>query len=126
MKMGPMDGTPEEIRGFLEINGKSLDDYLGKPEAPLENKWIFLPIVLFLIWLLLTVVIFPLTGRISLLIFLGGSAFIVWLTFAVHIRYKNGGATFIVSIGSLVLLLLAGGFLDPVGVLEVIRKLKKD
>lgn len=124
MKIGSVDGTPEEIRGLLENNGLRLDDYLDKPEAPLENKWIYVPVSLFLVWLLLMVVASPMTGKGLLLMFLGGSAFAVWLTFAVQIRFKNGGATSVVAVGTLVLLLVAGGFIAPVETLEAIKKAK--
>lgn len=43
MKLGPAEGTAEEIKGFLENNGMDLKDYFERPVKPMNNAWYILP-----------------------------------------------------------------------------------
>lgn len=126
MKLGSVEGTAEEINGLLVKVGSCLGDYLVKPEKPLENKWIYIPAILLLVWLLFMAFLTPLIGKTLLLMFVAGAAMIVWLTLAVQIRFKSGAATFVVAIGTFVLLLVSGGFIDPVAALQLIKKTKPE
>lgn len=47
MKVGSVEGTREEIRGFYEDNGLDLSDILEKPKKPLKRRWLIIPAVAF-------------------------------------------------------------------------------
>ena len=45
MKIGPVEGTPEEIKGFIEDNGLDVERFLQLPEKPIRAIWFVLPII---------------------------------------------------------------------------------
>jgi hypothetical protein len=46
MKIGKMEGSPEEIKNFFQDNGLNIPDFLEKPEAPLKPIWLIAPVFL--------------------------------------------------------------------------------
>ncbi len=43
MRMGPLDGSVEEVRGLLENNGLKLEEYLEKATVPLKTRFLVIP-----------------------------------------------------------------------------------
>ncbi len=125
MKIGGIEGTPQEIRDAFENHGLRLEDYLERPEAPLATIWVIFPSAAVAVVLVLMVLLAPLTKTPLLLLFLFGAGSVVWLTVAIQVRFKNGWATAAVAIGGLLMLLVAGGFIEPKETAQVLKELKK-
>jgi len=124
MKIGSVEGTPEEIRDAFENHGLNLEDYLEKPKPQLSNVWIFLPAGLLVAALISLVLLAPLSNTVLLLLFLSGAAGICWLSASVQIKFQNTWATTFVGIGTLLMLLVAAGLIAPKETIEAIRDLK--
>jgi hypothetical protein len=43
MKLGPIEGTKEEITGFFQDNGLNAGDYFQIPEPPIKSVWLVIP-----------------------------------------------------------------------------------
>jgi hypothetical protein len=113
------DGTPEEIKDICKNFGLKLEDYLEKPKHPLAIVWLIIPAVIFAAGLS-SVSFIPNT----LLFFLGDGIVLVWLLCAIQIKFENPFATSVVAIGGGVLVLVAGGFIQPQEVPNLIKNLK--
>jgi hypothetical protein len=122
MKSGPFDGSVEEVRNLFENNGLRIEDYLEKPPAPLKTKFLILPaVVLAISLLLLTLLASYCSLTILTLIYLLGFAGGTWLTVSTQLRFKNTLATFVVAIGSIVMILVASGIFSPKEAAEFIK-----
>jgi hypothetical protein len=124
MKVGSVEGTPQEITDFIVNNGLQLSDYLEKPDEPLEKKWLALPTILLVVALVLLVLLSSLPRGAFLLLFLMGAGSVVWLSISIQIRFKNGWATAVAAIGGLLMILVAGGLIAPKETIDVIKNLK--
>ena len=123
MKIGGIEGTPQEIRDTFENHGWRLEDYLERPEAPLSKVWVIVPALSVAVVLILLVLLAPIGKTPLLLLFLLGAGSVLWLTVAIQVRFKNGWATAAVAIGGLLLLLVAGGFIEPKVTPEILKQL---
>jgi len=122
MKFGPFDGTEEEVRNIIENNGLRLEDYLEKPPAPLKTKFLILPGVVLAVALLLLVMLRSYCSlSVLTLIYLLGFGGGTWLTASIQLRFKNILATFVVGIGSLLMILVASGIFSPKEAAEFIK-----
>ena len=88
MRIGNLDGTPDEIKNFLVDNGINADD-LFQPFKKLHFKWIVIPTVFFIIisfilWIMHTPPL-AIYGLLIIFEFLS----ILWLTAAIQLRFKN-------------------------------------
>jgi hypothetical protein len=125
MKLGPIEGTKEEITGFFQDNGLKANDYFQMPETPIKAVWIVIPALLIVATLgALTLVESLSTGQ-KTFAFLVGCAALVWLTTVMQLRFKNAWATGIVAIGGLLLMLVALGAISPTQMLNEVRSFRK-
>lgn len=47
MKVGPVDGSPQEVRDLFENNGLKFEDYLERLSSPFKTKFLIIPILIF-------------------------------------------------------------------------------
>lgn len=113
MKVGGVEGTPEEIRNTFENHGLHIEDYLVKPEEPLANIWMVVPAVCLVLTVLSQVLFAPLDQKLLLMCFLAGAGFVLWLVISVQLKFKNPWAAGAVALGGLLILLVAAGFIQP-------------
>jgi hypothetical protein len=110
MKLGPVDGSEEEVRGLLENNGLRLQDYLVRPPPPLPTKWVWIPSTI--IGITLVALIFfraAAPDSVKNFLYIIGLGSGIWLTVSIQLRFKNGIATMVVAMGLFILLLVAAG-----------------
>lgn len=124
MKVGTVEGTPQEIKDFFINQGLQLSDYLEKPDEPLKKRWLTIPAILLVVTLVLLVVLSSIPKGAFLLLFLLGAGSVVWLSISIQIRFKNGWATAVAAIGGLLMILVAGGFIAPKETIDAIKSLK--
>ena len=125
MKIGKMEGSPEEIRNFIENNGLNIEDYLEQPQPPLRRVWLIIPaclVVASLFWLTLFT---PSSIAFLTFIFLIGFGGGIWLAVSVQIRFENSWATTIVAVGTLLMMLVAIGVLSPAEMLQYLKEFEK-
>lgn len=125
MKLGPIEGTKEEITGFFQDNGLKASDYFQTPEDPIETLWLFVPALCVVATLGALTLLESLKQGQQTFIFLIGCMAIVWLATVIQLRFKNAWATGIVVIGSLLLMLVALGAISPTQMLNEVKSLRK-
>lgn len=125
MKVGPFDGSAQEVRDLLENHGLKLENYLEKPQVPLRSIFLVLPVSLLCIILVLLVLFSRLCSPTVLtLIHISGFGCGTWLTVSTQLKFKNGMATFVVAIGIIVIILVASSVLSPKEAADFIKDVR--
>ncbi len=124
MKMGPVDGNVEEVKNILENHGLKLEDYLERPRPPLKCMYLFIPIVLFAISIILIILCTGNNVTATKLLYVFGFGSATWMAVSVQIMYKNNIATLCVSVGALIIILLAAGLMTPRETIEIIKDIR--
>lgn len=125
MKLGPIEGTKEEITGFFQDNGLKVNDYFQTPKAPIKAVWLVIPALLIVITLgSLTLIVSLSTGQ-RMFAFLVGCAALVWLTTVIQLHFEHAWASGIVAIGGLLLMLVALGAISPTQMLNELKSIRK-
>jgi len=113
MKVGNMEGSPQEIKDFIENNGLNIHDYLEKseqpklPENPLGKIWFVIPSLLYLTSIIGLILNSTLDKNWQNLIFLIGCCNTIWLSAIVQIRFNSLKTTILIAISGLLILLMA-------------------
>jgi len=113
MKIGPVEGTPEEVNDFFQNNGLNPLDYFEKPEPLLPVKWLIIPSVLFVAAFTVLALLGEDSGKTGIVLFLAGLASSVWLAVSVHIRFKTAWGAGAIVFAGLLIMLVALGVLEP-------------
>jgi len=125
MKVGPVDGTAQEVRDLFENHGLKLEDYLEKPPSPLKARFLIIPALVFLLFLFILALL-PANSpdwQLRLLYILSfGSG--TWICASTQIRFKSGITTFCVAMGLVLTILLAAGLMSPKEAAEAVKSLK--
>ncbi len=125
MKLRGIEGTPQEVRDFFELQGKQLADYLQPgEEPPLHWMWIAIPSALYFL-ALICLIFAPVTSKsvTTLLIAFGGGS-LIWLATSIQLKFKNGTATIVVAVGGFLLILVCASLMNPADVPDAIRKFR--
>jgi hypothetical protein len=125
MRIGTMEGSPQEIRDLIENNGLRVADYLQPPEAQLQRRWLIIPTSLVGVALLLIILAGDISSKVLVLLLVLGFGGGTWLTVSVQIRFRNALATFAVAVGVVLTLLVAGGLIAPNETVDYLRKLRQ-
>ena len=125
MKVGPVDGSVQEVRDLFENHGLKLKDYLEKPPSPLKAWFLVIPIVVFLLSLF-TLALLPAGSpdwqlRFLYILSFGSGT---WTCASTQLRFKNGITTFCVAMGLVLTILLAAGLMSPREAAEAVKSLK--
>lgn len=124
MKVGEIEGTPQEINDFCENNGLNIEDYLYKPEKPLSRSLFIVPSVFYIIFIILLTIVTALPHKWRTFIFLVGCCCSLWLGVNIQIRFKNTWATAFIIICGIAFMLVASGDITPLGLLDHAKELK--
>lgn len=125
MKIGPIEGTPEEIRNFSQDFGLRAADFFVPPEPPIKTVWLVIPSACVVLDLAVLTLLAPWSASRATFIFLVGCAASLWLVVACQVRFKSAGVTGIVAFGCVLLMTVALGTLTPLQMLEELRSLRK-
>lgn len=125
MKIGPVEGTSEEVNDFFQNNGLNLSEYLQKPEPPLSNIWLIIPSVLFVACIGILSLANIVSSNYKMFTFLLGFASSVWLGVCVHIRFKSSWGAGAIILAGLLIMLVALGAIEPKELLEHYENPKK-
>lgn len=125
MKIGPVEGTSEEINSIFQNNGLNLSEYLQKPEPPLSIIWLIIPSVLFFACTGVLLLASMASYNYKIFIFLLGFAFSVWIGVCVHIRFKSSMGAGTIILAGLLIMLVALGAIGPKELLEHYENFKK-
>jgi hypothetical protein len=120
MKLGDLEGTPEEIKDFCENTGLNLSDYFQPPDKPIHSAWVYVPAIIVVVSVLWPN--FTEAAPSKAAPFLIGCLGIVWLSISLQIRYKQPVVSSIAGFGCAAVLVVSYGFLTP---LEAIQQLQK-
>jgi hypothetical protein len=122
MKIGNMEGTREEIKGFIEDHGLNAADLIQLPakEKEIGNKWVIIPCSLFILSSIVlsfinnsNIIYIPI---VTVNIAMGG-----WGIVVVHLKYKNWIATSICIVIMSGIVGICSGILTLKEVLEYFR-----
>ncbi|MCX5903145.1 MAG: hypothetical protein NTV89_06670 [Proteobacteria bacterium] len=125
MKVGPVDGSVQEVRDLFEDHGLNIESYLEKPPSPLNTRFLVIPIVVFLLFLF-TLALLPAgspewQSRFIYILSFGSGT---WICASTQLRFKNGIATFCVAMGLVLTVLLAAGLISPREAAETVKSLR--
>lgn len=113
MKLGPAEGTPEEIKDFLENQGLQADKFFQEPEKPIAAHW-FVVAALIIVGAIAVLMFHKFTDpRAQTFTFLVGCGGALWLAANIQLRFKNAWAAGGVLIACILFLLVALGVLLP-------------
>lgn len=125
MKIGGMEGTPEEIHNLFRNNGMDINRFLS---PPMRRRWVIVPSVFCVVCVVLMVAGPLMFSEFSLkclnatiLILLIG---VLWLSAVVQVAYDKWVATLVVVVGGVIVALVAGGLMLPAEIIPTIRTLK--
>ena len=124
MKIGTMEGTPEEIRNFCENNGLNIADYIEKPEKPINRSMFIGSLCLYVVFIILLTTVSGVSNGWRTVMFLTGCCCSLWVAIAVQIRFKNTWATFFIILCGISFMLVALGVISPIELLDKARELK--
>lgn len=125
MKIGGVEGTPEEIKNTFENHGLRIEDYLVKPDTPLSNVWVAIPAIGLILTVISQVLFAPMGHKAVLLHFLGGLGLLLWLALSVQLRFKNPWAAGAVGIGGAIILSVAAGFIEPKDTADIVKHITR-
>jgi energy-coupling factor transporter transmembrane protein EcfT len=125
MKIGKMEGSPEEIRDFFQNNGLNIADYLERLEPSLKAVWFIVPVILVIASLSWLTLLTPTHAPIQTFVFLIGCGGGIWLAVDVQIRFKNTWAAVFVAVGTVLIMLVAIGMVTPREMIQHLKELKK-
>jgi hypothetical protein len=126
MKVGPVDGSVQEVRDLFENNGLKLEDYIEKPPSPLKVIFLIIPTVVFFLSLFSLCLLS--TGSPewqSKFLYIVSFGSMTWICTWTQLRFKNGIATFCVAMGLIITFLLATGLMSPREAAEAVKSLKE-
>ncbi len=122
MKIGPVEGTSEEVNDLFQNNGLNLSEYLEKPETPLSNICLILPSLIFVACFGVLTLSENISENWRIFLFLFGFASSVWLGVSVHIRFKSAWGAGAVILAGLLIMLVALGVIEPKELLDHYEK----
>ncbi len=125
MKMGKMEGTPEEIRDFFQNNDLNIEDYIERPESPLKPVWFILPAVVLVLAFSFLTMFAPQSSAVQNFMFLIGFGAGIWLSVSVQIRFKNIWAAVFVAVGSVLIMLVAIGVITPKEIIQHLKEMRE-
>ena len=121
MKIGNLEGDPEEIRNFIENNGLNINDFLDLPKKRPALFWFIIPGFLFFVVLFWLTLFSPTSDALRNLLFLIGCLAGIWQAVNVQIRFQNPWAATFIGVGIPLVMLVAIGVLSPA---ELVNELK--
>jgi hypothetical protein len=126
VKVGNVDGTPEEIRDLIENNGLNLAEFVGVDRLRRPRiRWVVIPAVTFVLALAVQVPMRSCSLEVRTISLVFAGALLTWLCASVHFRFDSKGTTLTTALGSILLLLASSGlitFLDAYKRLEAMAK----
>lgn len=125
MKLGKLEGSPEEIRDFCQYNNVNIADFLERPEPPLKPVWFIVPGFLVIFSLFCLTILRLTSTAFQTFIFLIGCGAGIWLAVSVQIRFKNTWAAIFVAFGIILIMLVAIGAVTPSEMIRYFEKFKK-
>jgi uncharacterized membrane protein len=125
MKIGKMEGSPEEIKDFFQNIDLNIADYLERTEQPMKSIWFVLPVVMVIFSLSWLTLFAPSLVALQTFIFSIGCGGGIWLAVNVQIRFKNTWAAVFVAIGAVLLMMVAIGLVTPTEMLQSLKEFKK-
>lgn len=122
MKLGQAEGTPEEIKGFLENHGMDPKDFFEKPAKPMNNAWYAIPgvIILFSVATLVFCTWISPAGK-NFLFLLGAIGFF-WCGSLIYQQLKNVWMVAGVVVFGILVMLVSMGAMAPMQMLEFANK----
>jgi ABC-type dipeptide/oligopeptide/nickel transport system permease component len=112
MKFGPIEGTPQEVKDYMENNGLDPNKYFEvKNINKISVGWIFGSSLLFLAMII--TLTFLNTSSFFLPALLVTIFIAIFCTAIIHLHYENSWCSTMVGVGLFVLISLAAGFVTP-------------
>jgi hypothetical protein len=122
MKLGQAEGTPEEIKGFLENHGMDPKKYFEPASAPMNNAWYFLPAVLLLFAVSSLLFCNWLSPSGKTFFFILGSVAFLWGAVLSYIQAKSVWLAGGVALFGVLIMLVSMGAMSPMQMFEYANK----
>lgn len=125
MKVGEVEGSPQEIHDFFNNNGMDLSDYIS---APMKKRWLMLPVVISVLVLAcnaLGQVYYPgFSSKCLPVALILQLACITWLVAAVQLKFDSVATTVVLSLSCLLLVAITAGVMSVSDALNFVKSFK--
>lgn len=125
MKVGNLNGTPEEIKDFIANQGLDINSLLNIPPPKPKIYWLIFSVLLFCVFVLIITVFENLSPNYFSLMVLGGFGSAIWMAACLQIRYNNLKLTLLVLFLTLILLLMATRAISLYEAFEYLKELQR-
>jgi len=123
MKIGKINGTPQEIKNFLIDNGIQASDFLDLPRK-IELKWLIIPASLFIIISFILWIINRPYSPIFILLVIMDLLTLGCLVASIHLKFKNQFVSILFFILLLIIFLMCVRFITlSEGINTIIKKI---
>ncbi|MES2491112.1 MAG: hypothetical protein V4607_15100 [Pseudomonadota bacterium] len=126
MKLGPLEGTTEEIKDMIVASGGTLEQYLQKPKSELKNIFFFIPAGANLIALLSLWFTHSYHQEYVAFVLVIELAAIGWMATVVAIAFDRVLPAVVIAVSLLLAALVAAGLLDPMRIPQILKPFAKD
>lgn len=124
MKIGGVEGTQEEIKGFFEDHGLKVSDYFQPIEKQFHYLWMVLPGILLVIFLGALCLLELPNENHKKFIYLLSCLSSIWMATTIQLKFKNAWATGFVAVTLIILTSVAYGVISPKDVIDEVKTLK--
>mgnify|MGYP000624353089 CR=1 FL=1 len=116
-----VEGTPEEIKDFVQTENFSATEFF-KPEAlSIHNKWVIIPAAIFIVCIIINIFC-PTPDKWSLLINVIGICSACWLAFSSQIAWKQMIITGLIPVFAIIILMLSSSQITMAEAMEKFDK----
>ena len=121
MTQSPSTPSVVQVKDEVRLDVPGLVKLLKPPEPRPTTVWIWSAVALFLV-IASVLIFFPLDDEWKRYVLVVAFLVVLWCSVIVQLRWKNGFATTIVFVGGTTIVLLAGDYITPGDVPDMLRR----
>jgi len=126
MKVGDVEGSPEEIHDFFKNNGMDLSSYIS---APMKRRWLVLPVVFSVLVLIINSlgqVYYPdFRARCLPIALVLQLVCMAWLVVSAQLKFDSTATTVVLALSCLLLVAVTAGMMSISDALTFVKGLKE-
>ncbi|MDR2309323.1 MAG: hypothetical protein LBE53_19295 [Paucimonas sp.] len=126
MKIGDLEGSPQEIHDLFKNNGMDLSAFIS---APMKKRWLVLPVVFTVLVLLvnsLGQVFYPgFNAKCLSVAIMVQLVCVIWLVVSVQLKFDSTATTVVLAISCLIIVAMTAGLMTLTDAINLVKTLKE-